>query len=694
MSIPSGGAPLGPQDPTSIDTADTRQTGAASQVQRQNVGMVQDTMTQSFTQLPSGKVHTDGAQPDRPSLQGPITTLLVAPNSQDNSTQAAVQEQYHQLIEQLPVEQQVAIIRNNQLPVEKQDPTLTAANAALMTLATSTVWSKEFNSSEHGAPTPTTPGHSEGATTGSGATVVTDADGKPIQGQPGVGQKGGDGQGSNGQGQNPDGSPAGIQTSNQFWAANSTTPGADAQAFLQANLPPGATTADQAQLAAINGIPGPLSASLDPSQQKTLLVANSLQMLTGQQTTVAAALTAAPANSPLTPVLSDFLKLIATAIQTCEKALFYMMQQQTNIENAYSEAKTDTMMDKLKLQLEELQKAAESGKSSSGKMIGMIIMAVVSAILTVITGGILAILVCETIIGAVAMVAVAIALAVTELVLAVISTASTVNVIAEIMKLLADILHDMGIPSPAAEIIVAVAVIVVLVILIVAAVALCMICPEDIAELADVLLEAVVNISTLVISNSNCISTILVPILEAMGVPPDVAQVIAEIVTMIVCLMLVFVSIGAAGQMVSKGTKMIEQATQKTEQDGTEAAVRGGSVLNKIGEQIGAQTAEKMMKWLNVLSGLAQAAVQGTQAAIALGQAISYFKKAELALELGNIEELIADANAYLQMLDATMKDVGNSIEETMSEIANMGTLMSHIISTESQTVGHLEQVG
>ena len=48
--------------------------------------------------------------------------------------------------------------------------------------------------------------------------------------------------------------------------------------------------------------------------------------------------------------------------------------------------------------------------------------------------------------------------------------------------------------------------------------------PEAMELVLETVIEAVITLSVLVIANGNCISAIVVPLLEAMGVPSDVAQ--------------------------------------------------------------------------------------------------------------------------------------------------------------------------
>ena len=538
MSIPSGGASLGPQDPTTIDSADTQQTGAASQAQRQEIGMVKDTITKSFTELGNAKIDVKGSQPDRPTLDSPITSVVVPTGAEDQTTKAAVEEKYQQFLEKLPTDVQMAILENSQLPVEQQDPQLTAFSAAIMAQATATVWSEQTLASDSAKGS-----EGEGTTTeGSGQAsqeTAVDADGKPLPQFQNVGS-GGSGQGSGGQfGQNPGEAQANQQTSAQFWGSNSAVPGADAMAFIQASLPPGASQLDQATLAALNGIPGPLVANLPPELQSLIVAANGIQALTSQKTTVEAAVKATSLDSPDRVVLSDFLKVISEAIEACKEALRKMMTSQTDVEIKDAQAKTDTMKAKLTMQLEKLQKAHESGKGGTGKIIGMVILSIVAAILTVVTGGILAILLCETIIGAVAVIIIAVALAIFEMVFTISSTVAGVNVVAEIMKLLADILNAMGIPSPTAEIIIAVALLVAAILAIVLVVVLVFFCPSGAELLATMLLEVVVTVSVTIVASSSAINTILVPILTALGVPKDVAEILAMIVTLLVCLIMV-----------------------------------------------------------------------------------------------------------------------------------------------------------
>lgn len=692
MSIPSGGASLGPQDPTTIDSADTQQTGAASQAQRQEIGMVKDTMTKSFTELGSAKIDVKGSQPDRPTLDSPITSVLVPTGAEDQTTKAAVQEKYQQFLEKLPTDVQMAILENSQLPVEQQDPQLTAFSAAIMAQATATVWSEQTLASDSAKGSEGDGTTTEGGGQASKETAV-DADGKPLPQFQNVGSGGG--QNSGGQfGQNPGEAQANQQTSAQFWGSNSAVPGADAMAFIKASLPPGASQLDQATLAALNGIPGPLVANLPPQLQSLIVAANGIQALTSQKTTVEAAVKATPLDSPDRVVLSDFLKVISEAIEACKEALRKMMTSQTDVEIKDAQAKTDTMKAKLTMQLEKLQKAHESGKGGTGKIIGMVILSIVAAILTVVTGGILAILLCETIIGAVAVIIIAVALAIFEMVFTISSTVAGVNVVAEIMKLLADILNAMGIPSPTAEIIIAVALLVAAILAIVLVVVLVFFCPSGAELLATMLLEVVVTVSVTIVASSSAINTILVPILTALGVPKDVAEILAMIVTLLVCLIMVLGALIAGGAMIATaGSRMVANAS-KVGVEGAESATKQGALLSKLSMKIGSDITIKMLRYLDVAHGLASAAAEAGHGAMALGQAIILFKKAQLAMEMGDLEEVIALFEAYLKRLDASMKQIQDSIEETMKAISGLSTMLTHIIQSMSQTVSHMHRAG
>ncbi len=723
MSIPSGGASLGPQDPTSIDATDTQQTGAASQSQRQQMGMVQDSLSQSLTQVGEGKIDVKGSEPNRPSLDHPVTTVQVAPGAKETATQQAVQEKYQEFLEQLPVELQMKIIQNGQLPVAQQDPALTLLAAGIMNEATMTVWAQQVNASDPGSQAVK---GEDGQRTTKGEGVL-DADGKPIPGQANVNAKGeqqGDGT-DQGNKQGP--TPGGQQASAQFWSNNSAVPGASAREFVQANLPPGASTIAQAQLAAANGIPGPLAASLSNDIQKLLVAANGIQVLTAQQTTLQAAVKATPPDDPNSMVLGDFLKVIGEAIDACKTALRKMMQLQTDIERKDSVAKTDAMMSKLKAQLEKLEKAHDAGKGNggTGKLVGMIILAIAAAVLTVITGGIMAVVLCETVVGAIAAIAVTIAIAVVELVFTITSSVTSYNVVAKIMKLLAEMLNAFGIPSPTAEILIAVVVLVVAILAIVAALALVVFCPEGMAMVAQLTMQLVMTISTTVIANSNCVSTVLVPIMTAMGIPKDIAEIISQVIAMLLILILVLctlaVGIRAMGNAGEAGAEAVDStastaanATKTIKSTGTEAEIaaskqvntvakmsegtaesvpRSTSVLNKLNGKFSPETIKKVLDGLNALDALGQVGVQTGHAAMALGQAIIMFKRAQLAMEIGDLDMFIAEANAYLKMLDATMQGIQKSIEQMMTGIANLSNLMSHIIQSQSQIISALERI-
>ena len=738
MSIPSGGAPLGPQDPTSIDATDMQQTGAASQTQRQDIGMTKDTLNQNFTELASTKLGVKGSEPGRPSLDHPVTSVTVAPGAQDTSTQAAVQEKYQQMLEKLPVDLQMAVLQNQQLPVEQQDPKLTAFNAGLMAEATMTVWADQVLAKEAGVEG--TPQGTEGAAQGEGDGVVLDADGNPIVGQTAIGGQNGDGGGDT-EGQRQPGSeitPQTQQNSAQFWATGATVPGADAREFVQANLPPGASTLDQAILAAVNGVPGPIVANLPQNIQKMLVAANATQVLTAQQTTVQAQLAATPPNDPSHVVLSDFLKIIGEAINACKEALRLMMSAQTEIEDKDAKAKTDTMMGKLKIQLEKLEKSQEaSGKGGgTGKLIGMIILSIAAAVLTVVTGGILAILLAETVVGTIVMIAVTVALAVLELVLTISASVTTVNVVAEIMKLLAEMLNLLGIPSPSAEILVAIVVLVVAILAIVVAVLLVVICPSGSELIATMVLEIVITLSVTVVANSNAVATVCVPLLMAMGIPKEYAEIIAQIITMLLILIMVLGALAAGGAAVSKAGKAVAstgddvakggakagsatattgakaaahvettgakagtgtargaQSTEALVESTGEGATRSSWAMNKAGMKFSPATKTKVLEGLNAVDTVGQMGVQGGQSAMALANAIVLFKKAQLAMEIGDLDLLIAQFEAYLKTLDASMKAVQEALEELMKSITALTQLMSHIIQSQSQMVSSLERI-
>ncbi len=746
MSIPSGGAPIGPQDPSGIDTADMQQTAASSQAMRKDIGMIKDTMTQSFTQLPNAKTDVKGSEPGRPGLEHPVTTVVVAPGAEKTATQEAVQEKYQEFFEKLPVELQMAVIKNNALPPDQQDPKLLAFNMGILAEANATVWAEQVLSSD--AAQGTGEGSGEGGTEGAkGAKsetpgVVLDADGKPIIGQTAIngnGEGGGDGQNGN------------EEFSAKFWAAQGISSGANASKIVEATLP-GASTIDIAKLASTLGIPGPMLFNLNPEQQKALVIANSTQMLQGQQTTLQAQLAVTPLSDPNTVVLAEFLKIISDAIESCKGALRLMMSTQTDIQAKDSIAKTDSMKAKLQLQLDKLEKmheAASSG-SSSGKMAGMIVLAVVMAVLTIATGGILAVLLCETIVGFVIVLAVTIVLAIVEMVLMIVSATTAVNVIAEVLKLLAQILNAMGIPSPTAEIIVAVVVIVVAILLIVVLILLIPLAGPAMQIVIEVCLEAVVTVGVMVIASGNCVATVVVPLLKAFGVPEDVAEIIAMIITIIVILAMCLVAVAGAAAALSRmsggtakaganaaeaaaegtqasinagakagskvgakasaevveesaeatiqagskaGTKASSKALQVAEESG-EGAVRGSWALNKAGLHFSPQTMGRMLQGLNAIAALAEMGVQGTQAAMALGQAIILFKKAQLAMEIGDLDALIAEFEAYLKQLDASMKSIQDMLEETMKSISSLSQLFNHIVQSMSQTVSSMERIG
>ena len=94
------------------------------------------------------------------------------------------------------------------------------------------------------------------------------------------------------------------------------------------------------------------------------------------------------------------------------------------------------------------------------------------------------------------------------------------------------------------------------------------------------------------------------------------------------------------------------------------------------------------------MHGLTSAAVEGAKGAMMLGQAIILFKKAQLAMEIGDLEEVIALFEAYLKRLDASMKQIQESIQETMQSIAGLSTMLTHIIQSMSQTVSHMHRAG
>ena len=101
----------------------------------------------------------------------------------------------------------------------------------------------------------------------------------------------------------------------------------------------------------------------------------------------------------------------------------------------------------------------------------------------------------------------------------------------------------------------------------------------------------------------------------------------------------------------------------------------------------------RTLKALNAIQTLADMTQQAVQSAESIGRAISLFKQAQLAMEMGTLQAFIADIDAYVQQLDATMTNLGNSITEGMSEMAQLAQLFNGIVQSLSQSVSSLERI-